>query len=306
MNISVVIPMYNRENTIERAILSILNQTFLPMEIIVVDDCSTDGSVRIVREIRKRDRRVRLIHLRKNSGAQAARNCGIKAAKGEWILFLDSDDELTHNALETQREAIEKNIGYDVFYGDYYRRENDKEKYINCRMKRKEGIFFPEMLWGSKVLFPGLLVRKKALEDIGLLDENVPAYQEWDTNIRLSLKHKYFYIHHPLVIYNIYAKGTISADSERGVRGFQYVVLKNRDLFLNNGGMISIFSYYEGMYRRYKRCNSYKQYYYFGMWKFICIISNSKLGRDLYLNLFRHVWERKGRRISHNSKRKRK
>lgn len=306
MNISVVIPMYNREKTIECTIKSILRQTFLPMEIVVVDDCSTDRSVEIVREIRKKDRIVRLIRLKKNSGAQAARNCGIKAARGDWILFLDSDDELMYNALEIHRDAVEKNIGYDVYYGDYYRQENGKKKYVNCKMKGKEGNLFPDMLWGSKVLFLGVLVRKSALEDIGLLDENVPAYQEWDTNIRLSLKHKYFYIHRPLAIYNIYAEGTISANVERNARGFQYVVIKNRDLFLNNRGMVSILLYYEGMYWRYKRCNAYKQYYYFYMWKFICITSNSKSVRDLYLNLFRHVWERKGKRINRNCKGKRK
>lgn len=68
MNISVVIPMYNREKTIERTITSILRQTFLPMEIIVADDCSTDKSVQIVREIRKKNSRIRLICLRKILG----------------------------------------------------------------------------------------------------------------------------------------------------------------------------------------------------------------------------------------------
>lgn len=298
MNISVVIPMYNREKTIGRAIRSILQQTFLPMEIIVVDDCSVDGSVNMVREIRKEDKRIKLICLKKNSGAQAARNYGIKEARGEWILLLDSDDELLYNALEIYRDVVEENIGYDVYYGDYYRRENDKRKYVNCRMKKKEGVFFPDMLWGAKVLFQGMLIRKSALEDIKLLDENVPAYQEWDTNIRLSLKHKYFYIHRPLFIYNIYLEGTISTDLKRSVRGFQYVVLKNWDLFLNNRGMVSILSYYEGMYRRYKRCDDYKQYLFFYIWRILCITSTNKICRNLYLKMFGYVWRRKAKKIS--------
>lgn len=218
---------------------------------------------------------------------------------------MDSDDELVYNALEILRDAVENNMGYDVYYGDYYRGESGKQKYINCRMKRKEGIFFPDMLWGAKVLFPGLLVRKSALEDIGLLDVNVPAYQEWDTNIRLSLKHKYFYIHRPIAIYNIYSEGTISTDSERGVRGFQYVVLKNRDLFLNNRGMASILSYYEGMYRRHKRCNDYKQYYYLFVWKFLCITSANKKWHNLYLNMFHYLWNRKAEKYVGNTTEKR-
>ena len=83
--ISVVIPTYNRQNTITYCLKSVLAQTYKNFEILVVDDGSTDQTVPIVSEIC--DPRIRLIEAKKNGGAQAARNIGIKAAKGEWIAF---------------------------------------------------------------------------------------------------------------------------------------------------------------------------------------------------------------------------
>lgn len=291
MNISVVIPMYNRERTIESAIRSILEQTVQPMEIIVVDDCSTDKSVKIVRKIRSENEIVRLLCFKKNRGAQAARNCGIKASKGEWILLLDSDDELTSNALEILSETARKNPGYDVYYGDYYRREGNKIRYINCKMKGKYGNYFHSILFSSKALFQNSIVRKKALQDIGFLDEAVPAYQEWDTHIRLSVNHKYCYIHKPIFIYNIHDGETISKDGKRDIRGYKYVVRKNGNLFLQEVGIKGIIMYYEGMHFRCNRWKDYRQYYYLCMTRFFQFISLHDLMQDKWIKLIGSIWK---------------
>ena len=276
MNISVVIPMYNREKTIECAISSVLKQTVQPLEIIVVDDGSTDGSVGIVQRLCRENQRIRLRRLKKNRGAQVARNCGIRAAKGEWVLFLDSDDELMCNALQFLAEAAEKNPGYDVYYGDYYRRENNKRRYINCRMNGKNGNFFQTILFSSKVLFQNSLVRKSALEEIGLLDPHVPAYQEWDTHIRLSRNHRYYYVNKPVFIYNLHEGETISKNGKKDINGFRYVMMKNCSYFLKQKGMDSIAYYYSGMHFRCKRHGFYRQYYYLWMAKFLQVISRNR------------------------------
>lgn len=291
MNISVVIPMYNREKTIESTIMSVLKQAVLPTEIIVVDDCSSDGSVEMVKKIRKENRLIRLLRLKENRGAQAARNCGIKVSKGEWILFLDSDDELVYDALAIQRAAVEKNPGYDVYYGDYYAKKYGKKHYVNCRMKGKDGYFLPDILFSSKVFFSGPLIRKTALEDIGLLDERVPSYQEWDTNIRLSVHHRYYYINKPLFIYNLHEGSTISKDAKKSVKGFQYVMRNNGDLFLAEGGMKSIILYYENVYLRYKRCNDFRQYYYSCMAKFFRFMYSHNLMQGMCIKIIGNIWK---------------
>jgi len=106
MKISVVIPLYNKHNTIGRTVQSILNQTVQPYEIVVVNDGSTDGSEKLIENLNNP-----LISLRSqsNSGVSMARKKGIEEAKGDWIAFLDADDEWLDEQIATYLNLIEKN-----------------------------------------------------------------------------------------------------------------------------------------------------------------------------------------------------
>ena len=104
---SVVIPLFNKANTIERALTSAINQTFSNFEIIVVDDGSTDKGIEIIKKF-KNDIRLKIIK-QKNQGACVARNIGVKNAKYEYIAFLDGDDEWDPKYLETVNQAIKLN-----------------------------------------------------------------------------------------------------------------------------------------------------------------------------------------------------
>lgn len=95
--VSFVVAAYNAADTIRRAILSALAQERVDLEVIVVDDCSTDGTSAVVEEIA--DPRVRLLRLAKNRGPGGARNAGLEAARGNWIAILDADDTITANRL---------------------------------------------------------------------------------------------------------------------------------------------------------------------------------------------------------------
>jgi len=92
--VSVIIPTYNRAHLIGRAIQSVLNQTYQDFELIVVDDGSTDNTNEVIKEFSQKDKRILYIKHDKNKGGSAARNTGIKAARGEYIAFQDSDDEM--------------------------------------------------------------------------------------------------------------------------------------------------------------------------------------------------------------------
>lgn len=98
--VSVIIPMYNSQRYIQSCVMSVLNQTFRDFEVICVDDCSTDDTVKIVTELAKKDPRVKLVRHMKNSGAASQpRNTGIRMSRGKYIGFLDSDDMYTPTAL---------------------------------------------------------------------------------------------------------------------------------------------------------------------------------------------------------------
>lgn len=100
--VSVVMPAYNAANTIERATYSVLNQTYQNLELLVIDDCSGDETVKIVNKLQQTDPRVRLLKNKNNSGAGYTRNVGIGNAQGAYIAFLDADDEWKPNKVKLQ------------------------------------------------------------------------------------------------------------------------------------------------------------------------------------------------------------
>ena len=113
---TVAISAYNIENYVKRAIDSVLNQTFKNYELLVIDDCSTDSTMKVIEEIV--GEKAKILQTKKNSGtAAASRNIAIENAKGEYLLFLDGDDELYSN--ETLKEIDEhiKENKYDIILG---------------------------------------------------------------------------------------------------------------------------------------------------------------------------------------------
>lgn len=125
MKFSIIIPLYNKELYIDRAINSLLTQTFQDFEVIIVNDGSTDNSIYEAKKII--DSRITIIH-QENSGVSTARNTGIKAANGEYLVFLDADDKYLPNALEHLYFLIEKHPNNYFFCTNYYHVSNDKRK----------------------------------------------------------------------------------------------------------------------------------------------------------------------------------
>ncbi|MFC1819076.1 glycosyltransferase family 2 protein [Thermodesulfobacteriota bacterium] len=249
--VSVVIPAYNRTETICGCLDSVLNQTFEPWEVIVVDDCSSDSTADVVRS--KADPRIRMIILKENSGAQAARNRGIKEAKGDWIAFQDSDDEWDPKKLEYQVDALRK-VNFDhmtVIHTNCWRYDHLTGQNYICNLPHINGKnVIAKTLTSPGPMFPSLLTSKIALEKIGLLDENVPSYQEWDTAIRLAKICQFIHIQEPLFTYHLHMGDTISKDRMRDVDGYQYIVDKFKDDIISVCG--------EGTYNRHIVINAAK------------------------------------------------
>lgn len=107
--VSIVMPVYNSEEFVNRSIESILNQTYTDFELIIVDDCSTDQTQSLVKKIASVDERVRLLRLNENSGAAVARNLAINEARGRYIAFLDSDDLWHEEKLSKQLSFMQDN-----------------------------------------------------------------------------------------------------------------------------------------------------------------------------------------------------
>ena len=116
--VSIVIPNYNSKKYIAKTLDSVISQTYTNWECIVVDDCSTDDSVEVIKEYQQKDKRIKLYQQEKNSGVANVRNVGIANAKGDYIALLDSDDLWTEDKIERQVELLE-NTGEKIAYCSY-------------------------------------------------------------------------------------------------------------------------------------------------------------------------------------------
>ena len=179
--VSVIIPTYNRIELLGRALNSIAGQTQAPYEVIVVDDASTEDISRKVSEFSMLP--ISIIRRPERGGAAAARNTGIQEAKGEYVGFLDSDDQWAPDKLEKQTAYHAVNpkfllscTGYTIF------RKDGRESRVAYGMEKYR---LPNLAFGCS-LSPGstLLVRRSFFDDVGLFDEALPRLEDWDWLIR--------------------------------------------------------------------------------------------------------------------------
>lgn len=233
--ISVIIPAYNSAVSIVKCIHSVLEQTVSPFEVIVIDDCSSDATAEIVESIK--DVRLRLVCLERNFGAQAARNAGIREARGNWIAFQDADDEWLPGKLEKQLACLNnvRNDEMTVVHTDVFWSGKAHKGDLPVTLPLVNGDCALEiLLHGPGPLLQGMLVSRKALAVIGYLDEEAPAYHEWDTAIRLATVCRFIHLREPLVRYHR-QPGSISSDGLRDLAGYQYIMDKFSDLIRNSG-----------------------------------------------------------------------
>lgn len=173
--ISVVISLYNKEASIAQSLVSVLSQSYQDFEIVVVDDGSTDGSAAIVESIN--DSRIRLIK-QENGGPSKARNAGVSHTKGEWVLFLDADDELLPGAVAYFEDAIKRNPQADMFLGEV--QINDGHS-VRTAKRYKEGFVknkFKAHALGCLYQCSGTTVYRKAVCREYPFDERVRRYED--------------------------------------------------------------------------------------------------------------------------------
>jgi glycosyltransferase involved in cell wall biosynthesis len=199
MNISVVIPMYNSSNTILNTLNSVKKQTVLPYEVIIIDDGSTDNSANIVADFIITNQSLNFKLFKKtNGGVSSARNLGIKAANGDWISLLDSDDEWLPNKLERQIEIITKNSQIDFLgtnrNGEYFDRILWKK--LNALTKISPKLLLVKFIF----VVPTIIFKKEIISTIGYFDETQKYAEEGNYFIRIAQKFNCFLLNESLVI----------------------------------------------------------------------------------------------------------
>jgi glycosyltransferase involved in cell wall biosynthesis len=177
-----------------RTIRSVLNQTYQDFELIVVDDSSTDDTEGVVNSFNNEN--ITYIRHQVNKRAAAARNTGIKVAKGEYIAFIDSDDECLPERLEKQVKVFQmESSTVGIVYANHYRidKEGGKHYFSAPTIMPENGLAWRKALDYPQIGIGTAMVRKTCFDTVGLFDERIPYFEEIEFYIRAG---KYFYFYH--------------------------------------------------------------------------------------------------------------
>ena len=235
--ISVIIPTYNRGSSIIDSINSVLRQTYHNLEIIIIDDCSTDNTKSLISKIN--DSRIKYIKLKEKKGANFARNVGIKMATGEYITFQDSDDIYHLNKIEMQyKNLIKKNSDFDFCMVSLHFNNSFEiifpRKYQHKNILRKK--ILDELCNGNFISTQSILVKNEIITN-NLFDINFPRLQDYDLVLRILPKYKVSYSKKILV--DLYRKeDSIGNDKSKLNQSFYLLSLKKYNINCKNNSFL--------------------------------------------------------------------
>lgn len=259
--VSVIIPTYNRADSIGESIRSLLSQTYTNFEIIIVDDGSTDKTEQVIKKFK--DNKIRYVKHEKNKGVAYALNTGIKESNGFFISFLGSDDEWLPEKLDKELKVFQQsNSKLGVVYSGLWQLKGDKKTYKpSATFRRKEGNIHEEILKGNFV--NGLsLIKKECFEIVGVFDEKLPCLVDWELYIRISKYYHFKFVDEPLIVAPL-SDDSISVNASKLVYAHKLILEKHKEDFIGHKRALA------------------KTYGYIGSW--LCLDGKSKNARRYFI-----------------------
>jgi len=194
--ISVIIPVYNRPAFVQEAIQSVLDQSWSNIEIIVVNDGSTDDTPLVLESFGDK---IRIIH-QENKGVSAARNTGINHSESKWIAFLDSDDIWLPEKLRLQMQFFENHPDAKICQTEEIWIKNGRRLYPKKKHKKKSGMIFEHCLPLCIVSPSAVMIHQDMFNLVGTFDESLPACEDYDLWLRISCQYPIYLLDQPLII----------------------------------------------------------------------------------------------------------
>lgn len=199
--VSIITPTYNSAKYLPRAVTSALNQTYPDLELIVINDGSTDDTQEILKPYFK-DKRLKYFY-QSNRGIASARNLGIEKSSGRFIAFLDADDEFLPTKIERQLKTLKEKPDYGVCYSDilhFY--DTNPRKFFHHRYSYPSGNLFEPLLKKQFINPLSVFVRREVIEKYGLFDETLRHTEDWDLWLRWAWAGvKFYYLNEILAYY---------------------------------------------------------------------------------------------------------
>ena len=202
--VSVIIPAYNAARFLRDAVASALGQTYEELEVVVVNDGSSDATAALAEQLRSEDARVRLLH-EENGGPSAARNAGMAAARGELLCFLDADDVFLPDKLERQVAFLQFFPACDLVYSDFYVGDEQLNP-ISLWSRSPPDVPLRELFSYCCWFAPfSPLVRASAAAKVGGFDESLRSSEDWDFWIRAVEHARFGYLPGPVGVYRLHS-----------------------------------------------------------------------------------------------------
>ena len=231
--VSIIIITHNRATFLLQAVGSVLRQTFTDFEVIIVDDASEDNTAQVVDGLR--DKRIRYIQHEVNKGEAGARNTGVLNSTGEYVAFLDDDDEWFPGKLRMQVDMLENcppETG-GVYTGIQFT-EKTSGKALKSKVRDERGNIYLALSAGNVIGTPSsILLRKACFDRVGLFDEGVGYPVDYDMWIRIAKEFHFEVIAKPMVKYGIHDKN-LSDNVEVTALGWEVLLEKHKDFFASN------------------------------------------------------------------------
>jgi glycosyltransferase involved in cell wall biosynthesis len=236
--VTVIIPTFNRAHFLRAAIESVLIQTFRNFEIVVVDDASNDETPSIVRSFRHAP--IRYLRHDSKKGQGAARNTGIREARGEYIALLDDDDEWLPEKLEQQvtlLDTLPTRVG--LVYTGFLKIDASNRRIIAKILPKERGNVFDALCRENWIGCSTVLVRRHCFDVAGYFDEELASGEDYDMWLRISKEFSFEYIIEPLVSYRVHGS-QLSAHYESLIVGMEALIRKHGSFFAANSKSYSL------------------------------------------------------------------
>ncbi len=226
--VSVIIPTYNSAQFIPNSVSSVASQTYPNIEILIIDDGSTDDTEIVVQALPGSIRYIKQI----NSGPSSARNRGIAQSKGKYIAFLDVDDEWEPSKIENQVALFENDKSLSIVAASYVRCDADLSPVeticLEIPSKNKGVVPFRMLLEKNQLLTSSIMLRKQTLDVCGFFDEKIRFGEDWDLWVRAAQLGGIGYLQTPLAKYRAHGGGLTGKLDDKNMQDWLEVIRKNK------------------------------------------------------------------------------
>lgn len=272
--VSVILPCYNAEKFIEASIASIISQTYSNLEIIAIDDSSTDNTFSILQILSKNDNRIKILHNEKNAGLVFSLNKGIVNAKGKYIARMDADDISLPQRIEKQIKFMEQHTDVALCGSGYLiiNSENKETGKISLPSENEE--IKAALLFTNAFAHPTVVIRKEILERCGLYEEGLVPAEDYELWIRIAENYKIANIPAYLLKYRVHESNLTLTKKENQKHAFEIILNKHAEAF----GYAEPFIVYHVKFLNgsWNKRSSIKEIKGFKNWKEVLIEKNSR------------------------------